>query len=515
MKNRLLEKPAFWAAVIFLTAAYLRLFRLDLIEFKFDEAFTVFQMTNFYAHPYLPQTGPPQSTGVYNPPLFNFLMIFISVVSKSPQFLSFVIAFINTIFVAVFYLVIRKFYGNITAVFTAFLIALSPWGIIFSRKIWIPDLIFPFMVVFLYFFLQLTTRKSTKAILPLFVILALLVQMHASGLFFTVATILVLIILREKVSWKQALKGFCLGLIPAIPYFIRELSSTPFCTDCVAFWSYQAVPKSFDFNVFVRPLQLTGGLNFEALLGNDYKSFLAGSGFLRIVNSLFLSQIVIFLAGVILIVGRERKQLFLLLYPILVTALYFLTRTPSYMHYFAILVPLIALLGGWSFGFVWSQSKSKWTKASTCLVFVAVIVTNAVFVYSFNNFLFAKQIINGDYGPVFPVTEKLINESLAGYLMLPNYPEVKSYAYMFAHSPQLHSRLGEYFVQTNNPAAAENEYKKALQVNQKDTLSRANLIYIDIMTGKLDEAKSELDILLVQDSTLSAKLKSLLDSKQN
>ena len=73
--------------------------------------------------------------------------------------------------------------------------------------------------------------------------------------------------------------------------------------------------------------------------------------------------------------------------------------------------------------------------------------------------------------------------------------------------------MGEFFAQKNNAGLAVNEFKKALQENPKDLLSRANIIYIDIQTGNREEAASELEILKTQDATLSAKLEVLLKQK--
>lgn len=455
----------FLMIVIFLISSIFRLTNLSLIEFKFDEAFTVFQMTQFFAHPYLMQTGPIQSTGIYNPPLFNYLMTFISLFSRQPQYLSFVIALINTIFIVIFYRVIRKFLGNLVAIPASLAVALSPWSVIFSRKIWIPDLLFPFIVILINYLLQVFMKKNTKAILPMFIILALLIQLHASGSFLTISIFLVLIIMRVKISWGQVLKGLAIGFIPAIPYIVRELTSTPFCIDCVAFLNYQSLPKSFDFNNLLRIFHLNNGLNFEALLGNDYRTFLGSSPILKIINSLFIVGFLIPLGGAIYIIKAKRQYLFLILLLTLLPLLYLLTRTPSYMHYFAILIPFVSLLYGLSFKFIWESMGNNLGNILAASIFLCFAFLNIFFISSFYRFVSEKQIIDGDYGPIFPVTEKYIEQQTADYLMLPEYPEIKSYAFMFAGSPILHSKLGELFAQSNNPGLAANEFKKALIKN--------------------------------------------------
>lgn len=502
------QKPFFWAIIIFAAASFFRIFYLDLIEFKYDEAFTVFELTQFYAHPYLMQVGPPQSTGIYNPPLFNYLMVILSLFSRDPQYLSFVIGLVNSVFIVIFYLVIRKPFGNLVAAFSSLLLALSPWSIIFSRKIWIPDLILPFVVMFLYFYLK-------RSVLPLFLIIALLIQMHASGLFLALATVLGFLLTKEKINLKKAALGLLIGFIPAVPYFVRQLSSTPICIDCVAFFNYQFSTRIFDFDNFTRVLQLNNGLHFNALLGNDYQEFLGSSPVLRIINSLFLALTLIPLGGAIYVIRSKRQYLYLILFLVITPLLYFLSRTPSYIHYFAILIPLGALMYGLSFNFFWERVKNSYLKYIVIFISASLIILNVFFTVSFYKFVAERKVIAGDYGPVFPKTREFVEKETLDYRLFSEYPLIKSYAYMFAKPELIHGKLGELFMQGNNANLAIGEFRKALEENPKDTFSRGNLAYIYKMTGKDKEAEIELEELAKVDATMSAKLKTMIESARN
>lgn len=512
MKNSFLQRKLIWIVLIFFLASIFRIFNLDLIEFKFDEAYTVFQMEQFYAHPYLMQVGPPQSTGVYNPPLYNYILIFFSLFSRDPQYLSFVIALINTIFIMLFYLVIRRFYGNLTAVFSSLLIALSPWSIIFSRKIWIPDLILPFMVGFLFFLHRFLFDKKSGSLVPTFIMLGLLVQMHASGWFFAFVTILIFFALKVSISWKKVIVGFLIGFIPAIPYFLRQLSSTPICIDCASFLNYQALPKPFDFNVFVRPFQLLGGMNFEALLGNDYLALTQSSPILGLINYTLLLQLLILPFGLIYIIKRKRQYLFLLFYPVAVPILYFLTKTPSYMHYFTILIPVMALIFGYSLSILWNLSKVNFGKAAVGVIFLVFLATNFIFISKFFDFISVKQIIDGDFGSIYPKTRDYVVDQVKDYRMLPDYGLIKAYAFMFAKPEIIHGKLGELFLSGGSPDLAVNEFKKAIDSNSKDSFSRANLSYIYLLSGKDESALEELNTLKSYDATSAAKLEVIFEN---
>src|SRR3990167_7045496 len=109
------KNPIVWVVIFFLLSSIFRLSNLDLIEFKSDEATTVYQTVQFFESPYLIERGLISGTGVYNFPLFNYLMVALGVFSKDPQFLSGMIALINSLLVAVFFLMVKKFYGQLTA----------------------------------------------------------------------------------------------------------------------------------------------------------------------------------------------------------------------------------------------------------------------------------------------------------------------------------------------------------------------------------------------------------------
>ena len=142
----MLNKPLFWVIIIFIAASIFRLSFLDLIEFKLDEARDVYEMERFWSDPYFIQRGTIQSTGIYNPPLWYYFLAIISWPSRDPQYLSFMIALINCVGVAGFYWVIQRFYGQFVGVSAGLLMAFSPWAILFSRKIWAPDMILPLVV---------------------------------------------------------------------------------------------------------------------------------------------------------------------------------------------------------------------------------------------------------------------------------------------------------------------------------------------------------------------------------
>ena len=65
-------------------------------------------------------------------------------------------------------------------------------------------------------------------------------------------------------------------------------------------------------------------------------------------------------------------------------------------------------------------------------------------------------------------------------------------------------------MQKNNVDLAILEFNKSLSTNREDLFSRANLAYIFIATGKINEAKEQISILENKDATTAAKLKEIM-----
>lgn len=421
-----------WPLIIFIFAIPFRLFFLNLIEFKADEALTLFTASQFFQNFNLPQVGLISSVGMHNFPLFSYLMIIFSFISHDPRFVSFVIALINCIAIALFFMIVRKYYGFLVAIISSLSLAFSPWSILFSRKIWAQDLLLPFSVALIYFI----NKKNSFYI---FLLLTLITQLHGSGIFLFIAVIISMLILRIKIDFNNAFYGILLGLLPALPYFYYQLTANNFCPDCTAFFAFQKISKGFDVMNLLRPLQVVSGLFFQ---------FEAGKEFTFSLEKIFYLHWLFILTGIIYGFINKRKTLFYSLLVLLVPLLYLITKTTSYPHYYAALLPFVCLIEGLGFNYFFVQS-NKFFKVGITLFFSVLIIVNILFEITFYRYLSIYKIGKGDYGPIFSQTEEFVNKQIYGYQLLPYYDELKSYSYIFAQSPDFHKKLGEYFSQKN------------------------------------------------------------------
>lgn len=504
MKNSLLI-----GLLIFTVAAIFRLFFMDLIEYKYDEAITVYEMVKFHEQPYFMQTGPIQSTGIYNFPLYNYLILILSFLSLNPYYLSFFIALINTFGIVLLYFLIKKLFGNLLALISSLMISISPWHIIYSRKIWIPDLIFIFLIPYYYFLHKVINQKNKQSVFWLFLLMALLMQLHASGIFLALASIIILICFRVKINLKNALKGFGVGFIPAIPYLIKQITSNPFCPDCNALFSYHSLSPNFDFANFIRPFQILTGFEFKTLLGEDNYLF-NQSQTVNFTYIIFFLEALIIILGIYYIITKFKEYRYLVYIILLTPIFYFLTKTPSFMHYYIVLYPAIVII--FAIPFINFARENKLIYKKLMVIFLLIIVSsNVAFLTIFFQFINQQKIIKGDYGTIFSLVEKEVDKQLKDYYLLPYYNNLKYYSYMYAQTVIFHPKLGEYFLSKNEYVMVINEFKKAILDNGNDITSRANLIILYYKHGDKDLALKELEILSTQNSTVYEQLIKLLN----
>lgn len=509
IKNNILNeknKSVIIILVIFFISLIFRVFFLNLIEFKADQAISFFQTYEFYQNPQVISTGLISSLGTYNFPLFNYLLIFLSFFFFDPQRLSFAIALINSFFIVGFYIFIKKFYDPKLAIIASLIMATSPWAILLSRSIWAQDLILVLVFPILFFLHQLVINKKNNVVFPLFALLFLFIQLHSSGIYFLITTVIILIVLKIKVNKKLALLGFIFGLFPAIPYFIFELTSNPFCRDCHVFFSYLNSPKIFDFYNFLRPFQLLTGLSFQYELGKNFQTMINFAPFLKYLNWFFILESLGLLIGAIIVIRFEKKYFFLILYFFLLPFLFFITRVPSYPHYYVSILPISSLIISF-----FILHLLKMNKPLGILIILVILISNVLFESVFYLYLEKNQNITGDYGPIYQLTDQKINNEIKNYKSTNYFEELKYYSYIFAQSNILHQNLGNYLMNKNNFAFAKEEFIKQLTITPKSTETLANLAYVYILDKDYSHAQKTIEKLRKLDKKSADQLEALIN----
>lgn len=205
--------------LILAVGAWLRFSHLDLLEFQGDEAYAANLALEFVKHGKLPMAGLMSSVGVTNPPLFIYLLIPMFALSANPAVVSCCIAFLALAAVAVCWHVGRKYYGPVAGLTAAAFFAVSPWAVIYSRKIWAQDFVPIFATATMWAVHALVIGKRSKAIFWVLLLPLCVVQIHFSGLALTAAVLVILAWLRPRIDWRFAAAGLVAAIVTMIPYF--------------------------------------------------------------------------------------------------------------------------------------------------------------------------------------------------------------------------------------------------------------------------------------------------------
>jgi len=429
-KNRKFISNLILFGVILILASFFRIINLDLIEFKSDEAANLLISSRQLFDKPIPPGGTGSSVGVLNPPFFNYLLIPLTYITLDPKVITFFIAFINVLAIAFFFMIVKKYYNLTTATIASIFMSLSPWAILFSRKIWMQDLLIPFFVPLFLSLHKLIAENRQAYWVPYVAASLFLIQLHQASIFFLAPLTLFLLIKKTKINLKYILTGVLIGIIPLLPYLLYELSNG--CPDCSAIlMSSSKLRTSPSFEIFQRPLQILGQGNFDFILGQnglisfskDYKLAFELRKVLYIFYILIPLSIVIF-------AKIYRKFSFLIYSLIAVCFLYYFLKIEPQMHYFILFIPILSLSLGTFFD--WIIKKGN-TSLKALSVSTLLIIYSTLIVYNFSFFEFVKKNKGtpGDYGTSYIETKRNTDDRLKEYKERKDYEEI----FLASHLP--------------------------------------------------------------------------------
>lgn len=402
---------------VVLLALLFRISYLATIEFKADEAIALFLSAKPLFGDGFAVGSSVSSVGIINPPLFVYLLSPFTFISIDPQFISGIIGFLNAVSVGAFFLIIKKYYGQKTAVFASLLFAVSPWAIIFSRKIWTQDLILPLFIPTLYALHKIIIDKKSAYWFLYALLTVLLLQLHQSLIFFFIP--LNVFLLLQKPSYKKfyIFLGLLIGLLPLIPYltfaardnFLGSTNPNP------RFYAYS-------LQLFMRPFQIMHQGDFFPLFGNDVVQFAKENYFLYKLRVLFYAEYLLLPLGII-VFWKKFKQIRMLVYAtVFLPFLYLLFRINPEMHYFIILLPLLFLFLGTAFSYLYN--KTIFLRYLSTTLFALLITLSVFFNFSFFTFIVKNQGLQGTYGKIFTQTDQTIKKQIQQFEGIKDYNEI-------------------------------------------------------------------------------------------
>lgn len=346
-------------------AAIARLGWPGLTEFKADEA-RLLALAYDMAGGQFAFRGISSSVGFPNFPMSVWLYALPSLLWQHPYAATLFTGLLNTLAVAGCYWFVRRYWGVPAALAAALLLAVSPWPIIFSRKIWAQNLLPLFVMGWAgSATLALVERKSRLLWLH-FLCLAVAVQIHLATAALVPATAVFLAAFWRRVDWRQVGLGMLAGGATAVPFLIylwqnRGAASLPVL---LSGSGSQAVVnlESFRLTVLlslgVEIHSLAGPVAYERYLGQLppglgsiayalWAILIMGGMALAVHNAIRYRRVSAATAPHAFLTRVQAEAGFVVLVWLLLPPLFFLRQsTPIFIHYFIPTLPAQYILAG-------------------------------------------------------------------------------------------------------------------------------------------------------------------------
>lgn len=395
--------------LLFVLSLIVRSSYLGLAEYKGDES-TAVDLATRLVHGEFIQTGLVSSTGLLNPPIFVYLLALPGLLSLSPLTLTAFVILCNSFALIFLLFVLEKRLQSETALTVAALFASAPWPILYARKIWAQDLLFPFLALFYGVLLSYLEKPRVWKVVAAAALLAVITQLHMSGWFFLVAFVAFLLLYRVRVTLNAAVMGAAAFVALYAPFLWYQLR-TGF-SDFGNLHSDRAHDLSSFWTGIREALQTTTGLEFGYVMGGGgYDAFLHWAP-VWILLPFFLLYLTLAICGwfagarmAALALrarwkGKKATPLallvsFLILACVAVEAAYALMAN-VYPHYQIILYPALPLLAAL---FLREQGKDEPAKTLVRVAVIGIVAAQLAFTFGVLRFIAAHpEQIDGDYG---------------------------------------------------------------------------------------------------------------------
>lgn len=205
---------AFAAVGLLLIAAALRLAHLDLVQYREDDDALWTIVTRIAQMGRLPVTGMHSSIGLPNGPFQAWLLAPFALVGATPPIMTAGVGLLNVLGVALVYGFARDIFGKRVALLSLLLVAVNPWAVVLSRRLWGDDMVAPFAVLTLWMLArwlhpQAGTRRDGRALVVGAGALAIVCQVYIVGLEWLVPAALALALSGRRLlsRWGLAAAG--------------------------------------------------------------------------------------------------------------------------------------------------------------------------------------------------------------------------------------------------------------------------------------------------------------------
>ncbi len=433
--------------LIIILAIFLRFYKTELAEFKYDEAYFMQTAKDAIENKQLPLVGSGSSVGTRHPVGFIYLMILLVTVSKNPLIVSGLLALLNVFGIVLLYFLLKRHFSIKTALIACLLVAASPYAVIYSRKIWQPDIVSFFIIIFMFFFYKAIFDKDRKSVILSLVALGVVMQMHTFGLFF-LAFVPFLYYYSSKMRARTLFFiGVVLILLMYAPYVRYELTHD--FENLKKLSEYSKKPAHFNSDAFVLSLNSVSTRGYDYFLGGDslkqkvfrmtFVDFLAIFVYLYSIgyvvfrtfkkNPDFLSKRTKSLKRLVPIVVSDPKIFFILLWLFIPILILLFPKGGVFPHYLTFTYPAQWVIMAIFFDSLLGKSNNKIIKWAVLIVLLLIVARYTIFTVAVYDYVDNTKYIHADYGT--PIKYKIDELKNADSKRLNDFLGSLDYQYLY------------------------------------------------------------------------------------
>ncbi len=206
------------ASGLLLVAAFLRFARLDQVQYREDDDELWNIVTRMVHSGQVPLTGMHSSLGLPNGPFQALLLAPFAWIGASPPLMTVGVGFLNVLAVALVYGFARDFFGRGVALLALLLVAVNPWPVVLSRRLWGDDMVAPFAVLAWWMLCRWLIRRDDRALIVAAAALAIVGQVYIVGLACLVPAVVALLLGARRLRTWWAAGAVAVFVVLMAPY---------------------------------------------------------------------------------------------------------------------------------------------------------------------------------------------------------------------------------------------------------------------------------------------------------
>jgi hypothetical protein len=268
-QNTPLTRSERWLlAVTLLIAAILRAQNLLDIEHNVDHAYPIWQAMTTLEHGIFPLAGQGTSVLFANPALTGYFFLPLIALVRSPLVAYLLAITLNTLGVLLGFRAARGLIGTRGALVAAFLLALNPWIIEYSRTTWVQSLL-PFFACALAWLLWPVllrqTRHPIRRMISALVVLTLYTQTYLLAFMVLAPVGLLILIFWRSIPKKGLLIGGAIFVIAGLLYGIGLADQLSTVQERLG--EFSANPRHLSSEAWGHAVRLVTGEDYELVRG--------------------------------------------------------------------------------------------------------------------------------------------------------------------------------------------------------------------------------------------------------